>query len=956
MQEYDLLSVVQPSEGWFAMLAIRNGVVQQRLLATREEVDAFVSGRSDSGWDVYFGVAKFATDANRSKENVLALKSFWIDIDCGEAKAAVNPKTGRAAGYATKEIALAKLKKFCDDTTIPLPIIVDSGRGIHAYWALTEEITREQWEPVAEKLKAMCRDHDLIVDPAVFEVARVLRVPDTFNYKDDPANPVTVLVRKDPYPLEAICAALGVEGHTPEKGGTGTLFGSTRRNKPSALGKALAGGDSMTCSFSKIIDRSRNGDGCQQLLHCVENRATLDYEMWHAALSIANKCQIDRDDGIRMVSEEHPNYDFADASAKAASFAGPRTCVKFEEINPGGCDKCPHKGKINTPIVLGYQETNVAVSYSVPMPENVGGSEERYTPTYTDPYYWAEGGGIYKRSKGEEGVATLVCEHHIYVVKRMDDPVLGDIIVLNLHLPEDGLRQIIVSAAHVHDDAAVRAALSSRGVYGGKKQFNHIVEYVQSVMRKLQYTKKAEVMRMQYGWADNNTKFIVGDREYTAAGSYHSPPSSATSRITPLMGKVGSYEAWQEVFNLYDQPGLEGNAFAALTAFGAPLLRFTGQSGGMINLIHPGSGTGKTTVLHMSNSVWGHPKELCGVKDDTAYTKIQRLGIHNNIHVTYDEITNMEAKDFSELIYCSTQGRGRDRMKASSNEMRANFTTWKTLALCSSNSSFYEKLQAYKALPDGEMMRLIEYTIGYSNIIPTALGKEMFDIQLMQNYGHAGPAFINWVLKNPEETAHTLASIQSKIDLELRLTQRERVWSGIMAANIAGGMIARKADVIDWDLGRIYRWIGRKLKDNRGAAAVPVTGAAAVIGDYINRHINNILVVDDGADQRSKMAMFPTMEPRGELLIRYEPDTKLLSIVAKPFQKDCVSQQINYRELISELTQLGVYKEAGNKRMTKGMKINAPAVYAITLDCSVSGFLDVEDIAAPENGLVLGRR
>jgi hypothetical protein len=679
----------------------------------------------------------------------------------------------------------------------------------------------------------------------------------------------------------------------------------------------------------------------------VENRAALGYELWNAALSIANKCQIDREDGIRMVSEDHPKYTFEEANTKAASFAGPRTCVKFEEINPGGCDKCPHKGSINTPIVLGYQETNVATHYSVDMPENIGGTEARYVPVYHDPYYWAEGGGIYKRSNGEEGVAKLVYEHHIYVVKRMDDPALGDVIVINLHLPEDGFRQIIVSAAHVHDDAAVRAALSSRGVYASKKQFNLIVEYVQFVMRKLQYMKKAEIMRLQYGWADNNTKFIVGDREFTPAGSYHSPPSSITARLTPFIGKVGSYEAWREVFDLYNRPGLEGNAFAALTAFGAPLLRLTGQSGGVINLIHPGSGTGKTTVLHMANSVWGHPKGLCGVKDDTTYAKIQRLGILNNIHATYDEITNMEAKEFSELIYAITQGRGRDRMKAASNEMRANFTTWQTLALCSSNSSFYEKLQAFKGLPDGETMRLIEYTIGYSNVIPTALGKDMFDHQLMANYGHAGPTYIDWVLKNDEEVAHTVATMQSKLDTELRLTQRERVWSAMVTSNIAGGIIARKAGVIDWDVGRIYRWICRKLTDNRGTTDTQATGAAAVVGEYINRHIQNILVVDDGVDKRSNMQALPVEAPKGELLIRYEPDTKHLFIVAKAFQKDCVKQQVNHRELIRELTDMGVYKGTFNKRMTKGMQFNAPPVYAMELDCSVKGFLDVEGIAVP---------
>ena len=112
-------------------------------------------------------------------------------------------------------------------------------------------------------------------------------------------------------------------------------------------------------------------------------------------------------------------------------------------------------------------------------------------------------------------------------------------------------------------------------------------------------------MRQQFGWADKDTKFIVGDREITADGLFHSPPSSTTQNIAQHLTPKGNRESWSEVFELYGKPGLEPHAFAALTAFGSPLLKFLGQNGAIINVIHPGSGTGKSTILHMCNSVWG---------------------------------------------------------------------------------------------------------------------------------------------------------------------------------------------------------------------------------------------------------------------------------------------------------------------------------------------------------------
>lgn len=101
MINQDLLSIVQPSSGWFAVLGIKGtNDIRQRLVATREEVDAFAQELVDDEWNVYFGVAKFATDKDRKKPNVQALKAFWLDIDCGEGKALINEKTGRPDGYS----------------------------------------------------------------------------------------------------------------------------------------------------------------------------------------------------------------------------------------------------------------------------------------------------------------------------------------------------------------------------------------------------------------------------------------------------------------------------------------------------------------------------------------------------------------------------------------------------------------------------------------------------------------------------------------------------------------------------------------------------------------------------------------------------------------------------------------------------------------------------------------
>ena len=89
------------------------------------------------------------------------------------------------------------------------------------------------------------------------------------------------------------------------------------------------------------------------------------------------------------------------------------------------------------------------------------------------------------------------------------------------------------------------------------------------------------------------------------------------------------------------------------------------------------------------------------------------------------------------------------------------------------------------------------------------------------------------------------------------------------------------------------------------------------------------LVVNGNVDARNSLAPLPTQEPRGELLIRFEPDTKDLYITAKSFKNHCVTRQINYKDTLEHLGKMGVYLEAMNKRMGKGMKIVSPAVRAL---------------------------
>jgi hypothetical protein len=96
------------------------------------------------------------------------------------------------------------------------------------------------------------------------------------------------------------------------------------------------------------------------------------------------------------------------------------------------------------------------------------------------------------------------------------------------------------------------------------------------------------------------------------------------------------------------------------------------------------------------------------------------------------------------------------------------------------------------------------------------------------------------------------------------------------------------------------------------------------------------------------MHQLPILLPRGELLIRYEPDTQRVYVAVSAFKRYCVKSQINYKETIRQLTKAGVFIGTGNKRLSKGMDIVSPAVHCIILDSSVEDFMDIDSMVGVE--------
>ena len=945
MADVRLLEAVVPSEeGFYCVLGLKNGTHHsQTHHKTIEELEAEADRLVANGVDVFFGCGKFITDENRDAANCGLMKSFFLDIDCGEDKAKPD-KRGRIKGYVDQATGLQALKELCKTLNLPRPTVVNSGRGWHVYWPLTEAVVKDKWLPVAETFKAKCLEHKFIVDPAVpADAARVLRIPGTKNFKDTPPHDVVLMHLSQPMTFDDFAERMG------------PLVDAKKPYAPKELDdftKAVIG--NKQSRFRTILKKTADGVGCEQMRLIVEDQPNIEEPLWRAGLSVAQHC-VDRGKAIHLISKNHPKYDAAATERKANQIKGPYTCDTFDSFAPGLCDKCMHRGKIKSPIVLGHEiaesKAGEIIEYQ-PTSKDVAPAEF-VVPKLPNRYFRGKNGGVYKHLKedNEEGdgpAVALVYEYDLFVTKRMYDPALGETILIRRVLPRDGAKEFSVPLVDALSKDELRKTVSFHGVIAGVNQMALILDYLMQCAKELQVTQEVEMMRLQFGWADDDEKFILGNREIGASYVKYSPPSKATRDIAHALRPVGSLDEWKDIINVYDMPNFEPHAFAVFSAFGAPLIKFMGIKGGIINLINNKSGTGKSTILQVMNSVWGHPDELMLQWKDTLNVKLHRMAVMCNLPLGVDEITKMSGDDFSDLAYSVTQGAPRRRMKASSNEERESQGFWATMMVATSNSSMTDKLESLKSTSEGELMRLMQYKIDPTNNLDKATAKHVFG-RLHSNYGLAGLPYAQYLVQNLEEVVETALKVQARFDQAVKIDTRERFWSGMAGANLTGGLIAHKLGLHNINHKRVFDWAVAEISDMQSATRLSFNDYATIVGEFLLKHNLNILVVNKYSSSKSGIAATPLLLPRGALVVRYEPDTRRIYIIRQSLKDFCVLKQVTFTDLLTALNKTGAFISEVRTRLDIGTDISAPPVVALEFDSDLLGVAPSIDLQGNED-------
>jgi hypothetical protein len=908
-----------PNEGTYCVAVLPTGEGQHMrhiFVDSIEELSETIESKKQDS-HVFIGIANFD---GHSRKKAKTLKSFFVDLDVGDTK-----------DYSSQEEAVNALGKFIQSQELPPPVVVDSGNGVHAYWMLDTEVSAEEWKIYADKFKQLCLNNGLRIDPAVTaDKARILRCPDTFNFKSNPPTPTKIISGSiNVYQFEMFKEFLGEEEHTP--------FEEIVKTKLTEVSRQMNGLGNFSSKFDIISRKSldeESNEGCAQIRHIIRNRESLSEPLWYAGLSIAQHC-VDRDVYIHMLSKDHPGYDPDKTEKKATQTQDkPQSCAVFNDLNPDICPECPHFGKITNPLILGktFVSSPTAVepikTEVVTLPNGkplVKTSLQGLPPEIErEGFYRGQSGGIYFKpapvfdESGEavEQKTQVVSIYDLYSLKRVISTHEGNCLLMKVDPPHDEPAEFYVPFSVIYDSHELRKTISKHGVLFNphSNQWKLIMNYLLSWGSYLQADKAAAKMRTQMGWTPDHDAFVVGDVEIKRDGSeVNSPTSPLCRNIARHIVRTGSYDKWKEVANKLNREGLEIHAFVMLTGFGSTLLNYTSTSGVSVSLTGD-TGAGKTGALYAALSIWGHPKDMAVLETTDNGLTGRFLGLHN-LPIGLDEVGNMHGRLLSQLVHKISQGKAKIRMQASINAEREHEMSASLVGLFTTNHSLIDKLTITKKDPNGEIARLIEFYLHKPQLLKDnpEEGRQMFN-PLLTNHGWAGPDFIKALVSYEKDYLdERIEHWVNRFKTDFGDDTAYRFYENLVAVCMLAGEICDKADIVHIDVDRVYNKIVGEMIDIRdNVVKANNVNYLSLIGEFISQHNNSILEIHD-----SKVII----EPRNSLYIRLDTDKKELCITKSVFRKFLIEENsVSPKQFVYQMQQHGIKIVDKKKKMAANWK------------------------------------
>ena len=842
----------------------------------------------DNGFSTYHACASYKqcpyTDEsgkkiNRKSVNWLYARSLWVDIDCGEKKA----EEGK--GYTTQRDAMMVLVDFVKAYRLPKPTVISSGNGLHAYFVMDEDLTPEEWQPMSMTLKGLLEHHGVLADPSrTADFASVLRPVGTVNRKD-PANPklVTKVVDGVVVPAQKLKEHLNmlsekVLGKLPPK--------------PDFLNGVQANNIELNTAYPvHKYSADACADKCKQIAAMRDTLGDVNYDHWRGVIGLITFCE----EGIDLAhawseKREETGHTNLDVDTRFNSWdAGPTTCEYFQRCNPEGCDGCPHRGSISTPLQLGVLDDSATKTEDAPVGES-----------FPNGYEWKEmsdgSHAMIRWVEDDEGNKKAIpfCAERIYVVCPLSDEHESHSYQLSRYDVRTNKRHTFsVSGAAVFTGGnKLFETLGNSGVLpiNSTQQCKaamtaYLVDSINKIKRLVDTTRTYS----SFGWHDDG--FLLGNTLYMPDGTSHEVALSgvAATRAEDFVVSDGTIEGFAEGINgIYNVHGMEPYQYVICSLWGSLLAKFIDEYNGIpCAFVANGSGMGKTATSANALYAFGNAERMrISTKDGATNSfRMALMGAYKNLPLHFDEMTNLDKAELSQFLYSTSSGQDRGRARINGNgEISVHHqNTWSIHTVVTANDMLTSRI-AKEGDSQGETMRVFEICIDkYKSEFQMVSKQEYvtYKQKLMNNRGVPGLAFIKYLLKNQESLPERLLAYQTNPTIDSNNSNsddRYRFYRAHVACTMVAAEIMKELGVIAFDIDRLWNCAVRLYKELCESASKNAPSALVLLGQALDANATHTV--------ETTMYNLPNMVDISTIASKCQPPINVRIIRSDGVQKD----------------------------------------------------------------------
>ena len=817
----------------------------------KDKAAKFALAMDSRGSTIYYALATFKETftnekgklrVKRTQKNVDRLKAIWLDIDFKDCPA---PEL------------VPKLGTFLKETGLPKPsLIVNSGGGLHVYWCCHTSMSVEEWVPLAEGLKKLCKQHDLPADHVcTSDAARVLRPVGTHNRKHGEKEVRLLSGTSDSYDYETLLAVM-------PKVITDELPAHLRRATVDTSEYADTGSVKREVSTKQVV---RN---CAVLRHVLKTGGSEQSEPeWNATLLLLRFLP----DGAKLVhpmSKGHIDYSASATMQKwqeklEADVSGPPLCSTLEQYgHTERCQTCPiyQSKRAKTPLSLGYAD---GAETPTPKTQKIVRGNFVSTPTHNFPNGWRDIPGnqgierkVFNKTEGEWEWEKVL--KRTWRLRQAQKSTNSDeyTYVVEAKTTTGKPISIEISGADLWGSTRTWETLSLRGAPLTTAEQTHWKDLMATWLQKLQEECAVLDTTEQLGWIDRIEDgerkligFASGGAAFFKDGTTKESVVTANHKhkaIANYYTPVGKDIVWRDVFEFYRNQNLPHVMTMMASAFAGPLVKFTGQSGAILAIVSTGTSAGKSLSLEAAQAVWGDPKLGSITLNDTQTVVKNKLAYLQNLPAYWDEVRGNERTlhDFVQTAFQITQGKDRERADRSARTIAAQ--TWHTMLVCTSNESVFDLAADETGASDAGVYRIFEVAVLPDEKPSRDPRIASMVAELQNHYGRIGEEYGKYLARNVDHVKERVDTWRTKIEEHFESEPAERFWVATVAALLAGMETANKANLANFDVTHMAKYLFGKYKQLRVRVTKSrmSTDPKELLLAYMMQHMHERLVVD----------------------------------------------------------------------------------------------------------------